>query len=197
MPAIPLDKGNVQGASEASASRHAILAALPEEGTVEGGSVSFASSTLLARRYDPGPPACSSQRGAKVGKPECKVQEGRDPMSVQDAIPERTSGKRGVQRANDVVGSRQHAGSTASSSQRSASGTWPECKVREWVDPISEQDAIPETFSGKRGAQGASGTRPECKVQEWVDPISEQDAIPERFSGKRGAQRAKAFFGSG
>ena len=62
---------------------------------------------------------------------------------------------------------------------------------------ISEQDAILETFSGKRGAQSASGTRPECKVQEWVDPISEQDAIPERFSGKRGAQRAKAFFGSG
>ena len=155
MPAIPLDKGTVQGASEASASRHAILAALPEEGAVEGGSVSFASSTLLARRYDPGPPACSSQRGAKVGKLECKVQEGRDPMSVQDAIPERTSGKRGVQRANDVVGSRQDAGSTASSPQLSASGTWPECKVREWVDPISEQDAIPETFSGKRGAQRA------------------------------------------
>ena len=34
MPAMPLDKGNVQGASEASASRHAIRAALPEEGTV-------------------------------------------------------------------------------------------------------------------------------------------------------------------
>ena len=73
------------------------------------------------------------------------MQEWVDPISEQDAIPERFSGKRGAQRAKAL----------ASSSQRSASGTWPECKVREWVDPISEQDAIPETFSGKRGAQRA------------------------------------------